>query len=82
MSWVSVGVLVCVCCSFVVLDRVSGFLLVGILLTIFRKRRTNSKHTQENINGNPGNKENTKNDDKENQYALANTALALISVSK
>ena len=32
-SWVSVGVLVCVCCSFVVLDRVSGFLLVGILLT-------------------------------------------------
>ena len=28
-SWVSVGVLVRVCCSFVVLDRVSGFLLVG-----------------------------------------------------
>jgi len=27
----SVGVLVCVCCLIVVVDRVSGFLLVGIL---------------------------------------------------
>jgi len=33
-SWVSVGVLVCFCCSFVVFDRLGDFLLVGILLTM------------------------------------------------
>ena len=31
--WVSVGVLVCFCGSFVVFDRLNAFVLVGILLT-------------------------------------------------